>query len=198
MQGNATYCISSRLPPFICLLLHLQNPLVTLASALNLCFFACGFHCLPSMRMCCIFSLRLLKNCWLCMQHRIENMSELVPLLCICQLYTYKIAVAQSFVSVAEADTRRYRPWHCQLEAPPLLPPQKLWLLKGTIHHWTSVLWFDTIVQILPFCPLSPHFLASDVFASLSGFFLWLSDGWINLKITQKCESYNTYCMQMC
>lgn len=52
-----------------------------------------------------------------------------------------------------------------------LLPSQKLWLLKGSIHHWTSVLWFDTIVQILPFSPLSPHFLASDLFPFLSAFF---------------------------
>lgn len=59
-----------------------------------------------------------------------------------------------------------------------LLPPQKLWLLKGSIHHWTSVLRFDTIVQILPFSPLSPHFLASDLFPFLSAFFLSVSDGW--------------------
>lgn len=134
-------------------------------------FFACVFCWLTSMCMYCIFSLRLCKRCWLCIQHSIENVYEFVPLLCICQSCTYKSAVAQSFVSVAEVDTSWYGPWHCQHEAPPLPPPQKLWLLKGSIHHWTSVLWFDTIVQILPFCPLSPRFLASDLFPLLSGFF---------------------------
>lgn len=163
------------------------NPLVTLVSTLKwppCAFFVCGFRWLTSICMYCIFSLRLCKRCWVCIQHSIENAYEFVPQLC-CQWYTYKSAVAQSFVSVAEADTSWYGPWHCQHEAPPLPPPQKLWLLKGSIHHWTSVLWFDTIVQILPFCPLSPRFLASDLFPFLSGFFLSLSDGWI-----QKC------CMQ--
>ena len=80
--------------------------------------------------VCTVLSLRL--HCWLCMQQSSKNMYEFVPLLCISQWYTYKSAVAQSFVSVAEADTSWYGPWHCQHEAPPLLPPQKL-IVKGQL-----------------------------------------------------------------
>lgn len=70
-------------------------------------------------------------TCWLSSQHSIENMYEFAPLLYICQWHTYKSAVAQSFVSVAEADASWYRPWHCQHEAPPLLPPSKALIVKG-------------------------------------------------------------------
>lgn len=111
----------------------------------------------------------------------IRILYECVPLLCISQSHTYKSAVAQSFISVVEADTSWYGSWHCQHEAPPLFPTQKLWLLNGSTHHWTSVLRFDTIVQILTFSPLSPHILGSDLWPSLS-------DGWIHLKGFNVCR----------
>lgn len=123
---------------------------------------------------------------WLCAQYIVSKILKV--LLTMIQHGTEKIyvyctsAVAQSFISVAEAGTRWYRSWHSQREAPPLRPTQKLWLLNGSTHHWTSVLWFDAIVQILTFSPLSPRVLGSD---------LWPSppDGWIHLKDFSVCRT---------
>lgn len=143
----------------------------------------------------CILSPRLCKHCWLCIEHSIENI--LYMSLYVCRVFvTYRSAVAQSFVSVAEADTSRYGPWHCQHEAPPSLPPQKLWLLKGSIHHWTSVLWFDTIVQIFPFCPLSPRFLASDLALFFQVFFFFSpSLRWMNPFRGSTCATCKSFLM---
>lgn len=172
-QENITHCASILLPAT----LHLpfttsQNPLVILAATLK-CVLYTVTETVSTADYACNTVLRVYMSLYAC---------------CACISRTHKSAVAQSFVSVAEADTSWYGPWHCQHEAPPLLPPQKLWLLKGIIHHWTSVLRFDTIVQILPFCPLSPRFLASDLFHFLSGFFLRLSSGWIHLRSFSVCR----------
>lgn len=167
MQENMTYFISSLPPATLCL--SPTTPSKSICNFLNLnddyVLFACGF---------CWFEFDVLyirpEIVWALLTVHTPQYWEYVWVwssAVSCQLYTYISEVAQSFVSVAEADASWYGPWHCQHEAPPLLPPQKLWLLKGSMHHWTSVPWFDTIVQILPFCPLSPRFLTSDLFPLL-------------------------------
>lgn len=170
------------LPPFVCLLLiHLHwngNHVLFCIWVLLICIHVYVLYILPEIvwALLTVHTTQYWEYVWVC--------SSSVHLSAV---HIYISAVAQSFVSVAEAGTSQYGPWHCQHEAPPLIPPQKIWLLTGSFHHWTSVLWFDTIVQILPFCPLSPRFLSlSDRFPFLSSFFsLSLTDGGMNLKITQ-------------
>lgn len=102
------------------------------------------------------------KPCWLRMLHGLENVYEFAPE----DVKAHWLGRLSLWRRLTLAGTG---PGSANMKHLLSFFPQKLWLLKGSLHHWTSVLWFDTIVQNLPFCPLSPCLLASDRFPFYSG-----------------------------
>lgn len=82
----------------------------------------------------------------------------------------YRSGEAQSFVSVAEVDTRWYGPWHCQHEAPPpqLSPP---FPLKSSDCLSAAPVTGPVFFSLTPLFRFTPRILVPDHFQILSVFF---------------------------